>query len=337
MCFSVRNYLGNAPSLYFQPPVKMRITEVNSFTAQVSYYWVGGFYVSRDGDEVFMYGSTEPGGSQVLQRYSRTGQLLNTWQVNCQHDCCKHLLHLSIGYTPYVGMSCRECKSIRLYSMTDSDPIRVNSQNEKSQSGLGASFMRVLSFFSAKSHSITAYCNSGEEEAAPGAMCHGPDNTIMVSNWRDGSKEVLVYDVTSTQFILKDRIPVHVDQAQHIHYMETAQHGGIVIVSRWNLLSSGNIISAHSLDSKALVWKIEKKEIDGKVLWPCAMCSDPDTEALYVGDGFNERLIVLEPNTGEVIQSIQLPGEGGICNIAWCSVQPHLVIRHDKVTYYNIK
>ena len=186
---------------------------------------------------------------------------------------------------------------------------------------------------------ITAYCHSGEDEAQPWAMCCGPDNTIIVSNWRYGSQEVLVFDVTSTQFTLKDRIPVHVDQARYIHYMETAQHGGIVIVSRW---LNPNIMSAHSIDSKTLVWKIENKKIDGKVLQPSGMCSDPATGALYVGDLDNKRLIVLEPNTGEVIQSIQLPGVGEILNIAWCSVQPHLVIFHKKdrkrqITYYKIK
>ena len=292
------------------------MTEENSFTIQVTYIWaVGRFCVSRGGDEVFLCAEPESGGleflqsrSNVLQRYSRTGQLLNTWQHKCQHADSKHLLHLSIGDTPYIAISCWKCRSIRLYSMTDSDPI-------------------------------TAYRHSGEDEMAPYAMCHGAHNTIMVGNWREGSQEVLVYDVTSTQFTLKDRIPVHVDQAWHIHYMETAQHGGIVIVSTWG---EDNIMSAHSLDSKALVWKIVNKEIDGKGFQPCGMCSDPDTGALYVADQFNKRLIVLEPNTGEVIQSIQMPGVGLIVNIAWCSVQPHLVIHHwindmNLITYYDIK
>ena len=279
------------------------MTKANSFTAQVIYaWWIGGFCVSRDGDEVFLHGKPGSRGSDAMQRYSRTGQLLNTWQVKCQHDCSKCLLHLSIGGTPYIAMSCYECQSITLYSKTDSDPI-------------------------------TAYCHSGDM-AEPGAMCHGPDNTIMVSNWRPGSKEVLVYDVTSTQF----RIPVHVNHTEHIHYMRTAQHGGIVIVSDLDM----HIMSAHSLDSKALLWRIENKEIDGKGLRPSGMCSDPDTGALYVGDRYNDRLIVLEPNTGEVIQSIQLPGVELIKNIAWCSVQPHLVIHHYKyskyqITYYDIQ
>ena len=263
--------------------------------------------MSSDREEVFLYGRPRSGGSWVLQRYDRTGQLLNTWQDKCRHGCQKHLLHLSIGDTPYIARSCRDCQSITLYSITDSDPI-------------------------------TAYRHSGEDEAQPYTMCHGPDNTVLASNWRPGSKEVLVYDVTSTQFTLKDRIPVLVDQAWHIHSMETAQHGGIVIVSKWPC----DIMSAHSLDSKALVWKIENKWIDGKVLQPSGMCSDPDTGALYVVDRYNERLIVLEPNTGEVIQSIQLLGVGEIWNIAWCSVQPHLVILYEKdqkyqITYYNIK
>ncbi len=212
------------------------------------------------------------------------------------------MLNLSIQGTPYIVMSCRECRSITLHSMTDSDPI-------------------------------TAYCHSGEDQAAPNAMCYGPDNTIVAGNWREGSKEVLVYDVTSTQFTLKERIPADIDRVYNIHYMETAQHGGIVIVST----RYPSKISAHSVASKVLVWTTGK-EIDGKVLQPYGMCSDPDTRVLYVGDQVNKRLVVLEPNTGEVIQTIQVPGVGGIQNIAWCSVQPHLVIHHTglKITYYNI-
>ncbi len=146
-----------------------------------------------------------------------------------------------------------------------------------------------------------------------------------------------MYDVTSTQFTLKDRIPVDVDRAHHIHYMETDQHGGIVLVASW----VNNVMSAHKIESKALVWKIVNKEIDGKMFSQDGICSDPDTGALYVGDWKNGRVIALEPNTGEVIQSIQLPGVGNIYDIAWCPVQPHLVIEHgivgDQITYYNIK
>ncbi len=182
---------------------------------------------------------------------------------------------------------------------------------------------------------FTAYCHSREDRFKPGAMCHGPDNTILASNWF-GREEVLVYDVTSTQFTVKDRIPVNVEQPLHVHYMETVQHGGIVVVATFLPLNKGHM-SAYGLVSKKLVWKIEDKKIDGKVLKPRGMCSDPDTRVLYVGDWENKRLIVLEPNTGEVIQSIQLPGVGKIWGIAWCSVQPHLVIKHRKdIRYYNI-
>ena len=274
---------------------------MNTFSAGVSS--MTGFCASRDGEEVFTSGKLGPHDPFVIQRYNRTGQVINTCQVKCGHETF-HFLHLSIGGKPYIAMSCRQCRSISLYSMTDSDPI-------------------------------TAFSDEGKDSTVPYAMCHGPNNTILASNRRAGSREVLVYDVTSTQFTLKDRIPVDVDQANHIHYMETDQHGGIVIVSTW----FPQIISAHSIESKTLVWKIDSREIDGKEFKPIGICSDPDTRALYVGDHRNERLIVLEPNTGGVIQSIQVPGVGYIYDIAWCPVQPHLVVRHDvdQITYFNIK
>ncbi len=280
---------------------------MSSFTHQLRYKWLqtADFYASRNGDEVFLCGERALGGSHVVQRYNRTGQLLNTWQVKCGHGWAKHLLHLSIDNTPYIAVSCWGCQSITLYSMTDDDPI-------------------------------TAYCHSREDQAQPAVMCHGPNNTILVTNWEWGSKEVLMYDVSSTQFILKDRIPVDVDQSEHIHYMETAKHGGIVIAS------FGHVISACSIETKKLVWEIKNKKIEGELFSPCGICSDPDTSALYVGDYSNERLIVIEANTGEVIQSIQLHGVGRIPDISWCSVQPHIVIQNhneglDRITYYDIK
>ncbi len=243
----------------------------------------------------------------VIQRFNKTGKLFNTWQVKCGHSCTKCLLQLDIGGTPYIALSCRWCRSITLYSMTDSDPI-------------------------------TAYSYNSKDMAIPFAMCHGPNNTILASNCTGGRREVLMYDVTSTQFTLKDRIPVDVDMADHIHYMETDQHGGIVIVSNW----SQKIISANNIESKTLVWKISDGKIDGKEFTPHGICSDPDTGALYVEDRDNKRLIVLQPNTGEVIQTIQVPGVRYMHNIAWCKVEPHLVVCHSdrftgkQITYYNI-
>ncbi len=259
--------------------------------------------MSRDGDEVFTSGRPGSDDQHVIQKYSRTGQLLNTWRVKCEHKRRRRLLQLDIGGTPYVAMSCRQCRSISLYSMTDSDPI-------------------------------TAFIHRREDVANPFALCHGPDNTILASNLVTESREVLVYDVTSTQFTWKDRIPVHVDGALHIYYMETDQHGGIVIVSG---ILFCNIISAYSIASKTLVWKIENKHIDGKKFEPRGMCSHPDTGVLYVGDWKHERLIVIESNTGEVIHSIQVPGV--VYDLAWSHVQPHLVVYliGNKITYLNIK
>ena len=167
--------------------------------------------MSQDGDEVFLSGKPGTHDQHVILRYKRTGQLLNTWQVKCGHNGEKCLLHLSIGGTSYITMSCWECRSILLYSMIDCDPI-------------------------------TAYSYSTKDMAIPYAMCHGPDNTSLASNFRVGSREVLMYDVTSTQFTLKDRIPVDVNWAYNIHYMETDQHGRIVILLNWR----NEILSAHS-------------------------------------------------------------------------------------------
>ena len=133
--------------------MKTQIIKLNTFSVDVLSRT--GFCVSRDGDEVFISGKTGPLDQQVIQRYNRTGQLLNTWQVKCRHDFMQCLLHLSIGGTPYIAVSCWECNSIYLYSMTDSDPIKA---------------------FSDKGNTY--------DSTAPYAMCLGPDNTILASYGR---------------------------------------------------------------------------------------------------------------------------------------------------------
>ncbi len=177
-----------------------------------------------------------------------------------------------------------------------------------------------------------------ESEIEPSVMCPGPDNTILAINQEIRGKEVLMYDVTSREFTLKDRILLDVNDAENIHYMETARHGGIVIVSTYYS------ISAHSTGSGALVWKIKNTKIDGKVLKPHGMCSNPNKGTLYVSDWNKKRLIAIDSNTGEVIQCIQLPVMGQIYNIAWCHVQNHIAILHQvnhsyrdgfQVTYYS--
>ncbi len=279
--------------------MKTQIAKLNTFSPGVTINT--SFCVSQDGDEVFMPGGRGSDDKQVILRYNRTGQLLNKWKVKCIHSDYQHLLHLSIGGTPYIAMSCLKCDTMSLYSITNSDPIKAWKR---------------------------------EDFISPYAMCHGPNNTILASNMVPGCKEVLVYDVRSTQFTLKDRIPVDVDQAYDIHYMDTDQHGGIVIVSRW----LGKVMSAHRIESKTLVWKIEKREIDGKVFEPHGICFDPDNGALYVGDRGKERLIVIEPNTGDVIQSLQVPGVEAIWDLAWRHEQPHIVIHHsgNQITYINM-
>ncbi len=108
------------------------------------------FCASIDGHEVFLSGRVGENKKHVIQRYNRTGQLINTWQVKCGHDVFKYPLHLCLGGTPYIAMSCWKCKSISLFSMTDSKPIKVYIHREKDM---------AMSF----------------------AMCHGLDNTILHS------------------------------------------------------------------------------------------------------------------------------------------------------------
>ncbi len=319
--------------------MKTRLKKASSFSVHPCPYSTYGFCVSRDGDEVFLYAMPES-ASRGIQRYNKTGELLNTWEEKCGFSLVQHILHLSIDNTSYIALSCWGCRSIRLCNMKSTPLLNINSMFLQ----LNTADLQ-LNTHTTDSDPITAYRDSKEDQVRPGAMCHGPDNTILVGNWREGREEVLMYDVTSTQFTLKDRFPVHAWKQFDIHYMETAQHGGIIVVCTVGKPNQ-KVIKAYSIVTKKVVWKTEIGEIHWRVFEPAVMCSDPDTGALYVGDGMNGRLIVIDSNTGEVIQSIQLPGVTHTEGIAWCTVNTHLIMlnykeddSHDtyEITFYDIE
>ena len=69
-------------------------------------------------------------------------------------------------------------------------------------------------------------------------------------------------------------------------------------------------------------------EVAGKEIKPYGVCSDNDGN-VFVADGNNERVLVLDSKTGQLLQVLlQEEKTGDIFDVCWTENQPQLTIRH---------
>ena len=76
------------------------------------------------------------------------------------------------------------------------------------------------------------------------------------------------------------------------------------------LISLGEKIMARDLKGKDL-WAVEG-EVEGKTINPKGIAFSRQHQVLLVADGTNGRLLVLHPETGEVLQTVPLPEDLGV-------------------------
>ncbi len=179
--------------------------------------------------------------------------------------------------------------------------------------------------------------NAGLEQFAPGPLCHGPDNTILSCNALIDSKSVGVFRITlNNELTLAREIGVDIDTPYGIACAETP-HAHLVFTCRWR----DKAICATHMQSGKAQW-IVNWEVAGKLCEPHGLCYM--SGRLYVADGNNRRVLVLEPATGRLLQSIPIPDMASVKSVAWSDTQPHLVIRHavhgsnkHNVSYFDVK
>ena len=82
------------------------------------------------------------------------------------------------------------------------------------------------------------------------------------------------------------------------------------------------------------VWQL-KGEVLGKKINPDGVSSDSE-ERVYVADRFNSRVLVVNGNTGEVIQELlQDAGLGWVQNVCCMSNPNQLIVHHCPPPRYN--
>ncbi len=187
------------------------------------------------------------------------------------------------------------------------------------------------------SNIIVAYSDPGEEKPAPAHMAAGPEGILLVANRLLDRQEVLVFDTSSTAFTLKDIIHIGVGP-RFICYHKMNSTEGLIIASD---LFWGRV-SATSLASKQVVWRLQG-EVMGKGVKACGMSSGPKGQ-VFVADGLNKRILILDGSMGLVLQVIHLPEFGGTWGAIYRDASPHLTMCHRKdpnkayqISYFDIE
>ena len=151
----------------------------------------------------------------------------------------------------------------------------------------------------------------------PGRMSHGSSNTIYVVHMIQPCP-VLVLDTSTTMFRLIKTIKSDMLKFYDICYIPIIE---MIVISNNN----PTIIRAVSLTSQIL-WELTGS-VDGAACNPHGLVYSHRHDALLAADGNNSRIFVLQPESGQCLQTIDLSQH---VLIAW---EPHLY--EDQLVLYH--
>ena len=264
---------------------------------------VYGFFTLLSDHTVAVWGKLTEQSSCGVHVYDVQGRLQSSPKL--PHDCddnyhhCHGLLEVTLNSHRYLAISCEDRREIWLYSFTT------------------RSFRLV-------------YSDPSKRGAGPGYMCHGPNNTILTRDWTAGSRSVAELHFTNENTLTLSRlISVQGDKNDicAVCSAETTQ-GPLLFTTH----PDKHAIRASHLQSGHTQWQV-KGPVDGKKCYPQGLCHGAGR--LYVADGPNARILVLDAATGAFIQSIELTQTWWVWDVAWSEQQPHLVVLQKIYKDYN--
>ncbi len=288
----------------------VRAEKTTGFKLMMYDLWVRSLTLLSD-NTVAVWGKLTKQSSWGVYVYDMQGMLHSSREVSCGCGDDDHgLLEVTLNSHRYLAISCWERREIWLYNFTT---------------------QRFRLVYSAPS----------KRGPAPRDMCHGPNNTILAEDATDeGSSSVAELHFTSEDNLTLLRlIPVQGDEGYiwAVLYAETTQ-GPLLFTTH----GREEAIRATHLQSGRTQWQVKGK-VDGKKYDPQGLCHGAGR--LYVADGWNKRILVLDAATRAFIQSIELPQTRVVWNVAWSEQQPHLVVMHRmykddddlyRISYFNI-
>ena len=230
---------------------------------------------------------------------------------------CEHfitLLSLIITGMEYLAVSCRDCKKIHLINLQDEDQ-----------------------------EPLVAY-SSQENDIGP--MCQGEAGTLYTVGKYSGV--VLVFDFTTTSFVLKRRLPeIKNFYTLDICYMH--RPGLITLCSNApsrpmskhmkKIMQLGKLMKVDISDRICtlstdghLMWDISP-EIDDKKIKPKCLVYLPNQDLLLVGDGQNSRIIIVTGRTGCIVQTIPVDGHVDYLHVNGSQLLAHTL---EEISFYTV-
>ena len=166
----------------------------------------------------------------------------------------------------------------------------------------------------------------------PWVMCNGAQGKICVEDDVKGLP-VLILDSTTHHFQLEYTVQTNMKGCYDICYIPTVD---VIVISTW---TPSAIIRAVSLTSQIL-WEFTGS-VDGASCEPQGLVYSQRHDALLAADGQNKRILILQPESGQCLQIIDLSQH---VLYTW---QPHLyedqlILYHwgkdgkDKLSYYMV-
>ena len=131
----------------------------------------------------------------------------------------------------------------------------------------------------------------------PGRMCNGAQGKICVVDFVMGFP-VLILDSTTHHFQLENTVQTNMESYYDICYIPTVD---VNVISAWE---PSPIIRTMSLTSQIL-WEFTGP-VDGTACEPHGLVYSQNHEALLAADGINKRILVLQPESGQCLQTIDL-------------------------------
>ncbi len=166
----------------------------------------------------------------------------------------------------------------------------------------------------------------------PGCMCQGEPNQIYVAQNVLDAVSILQLNYSQPQFTLEKIIQSEREDYCSICFVPS--HRLIVI----NQNAPDKIVIAVSCDTEKKLWELQG-EVQGVQCNPHGMVYSPDHQALLVADGWNSRVLVVNPGDGSVRQVLPLCADMGV---VWelCLHNQQLVMHHtdagrEKVSYFS--
>ena len=217
----------------------------------------------------------------------------------CDHNNV-NILPVNINNKEQFAVSCRYCKSIKLYNL---DTLQVT----------------------------TAFHNP---KYRPGCMCHGENGKLYVIDAVKDDIKSLELDCSRESFSGPSKIiPSGTDRHYALHYIPSP-HKGLIITS-WE----ESIIRAVSAETGEMVWEV-KGEVEGKTCEPHGTLFSSRHQALLIGDGNNCRVLVLHAQDGSHLQTITLDQKTRItaelCLHQNKVVMFHAAGGREKISYFAI-